>query len=51
MGTSSLDAILNQYEKAQQSGGDQSRMSQDERMKKYFFTYFIKRRKTRTKKT
>jgi hypothetical protein len=32
---SSLDAVLAQYEKSQQ-GGAQSRMSQDERMKKYF---------------
>lgn len=39
---SSLDAILNQYEKAQQSGGDQNRMSQDERMKKYFSTILSK---------
>ena len=34
---SSLDAVLAQYEKAQQAGGGaQSKMSQDERMKKYF---------------
>jgi hypothetical protein len=34
---SSLDAVLAQYEKAQQSnGGGQGKMSQDERMKKYF---------------
>ena len=33
---SSLDAVLAQYEKSQQWGGAQSRMSQDERMKKYF---------------
>ncbi len=33
---SSLDAVLAQYEKAQQGGGAQSKMSQDERMKKYF---------------
>ena len=34
---SSLDAVLAQYEKSQQaSGGAQSKMSQDERMKKYF---------------
>ena len=32
---SSLDAVLAQYEKAQ-GGGAQSKMSQDERMKKYF---------------
>jgi len=31
-----LDAVLAQYEKNQQGGGAQSRMSQDERMKKYF---------------
>jgi hypothetical protein len=34
MATTSLDAILSQYEKSQQSTG--SKMSQDERMKKYF---------------
>jgi hypothetical protein len=34
---SSLDAVLAQYEKAQQAGGGaQGKMSQDERMKKYF---------------
>lgn len=34
---SSLDAVLAQYEKAQNSnGGGQGKMSQDERMKKYF---------------
>jgi hypothetical protein len=33
---SSLDAVLAQYEKNQQGGGAQSKMSQDERMKKYF---------------
>jgi hypothetical protein len=34
---SSLDAVLAQYEKSQQSsGGAQGKMSQDERMKKYF---------------
>lgn len=34
---SSLDAVLAQYEKSQQaSGGGQGKMSQDERMKKYF---------------
>ena len=34
---SSLDAVLAQYEKSQSSsGGAQSKMSQDERMKKYF---------------
>lgn len=32
----SLDAVLAQYEKNQQGGGAQSKMSQDERMKKYF---------------
>ena len=33
----SLDAVLAQYEKSQQSSGNsQSKMSQDERMKKYF---------------
>jgi hypothetical protein len=34
---SSLDAVLAQYEKSQQGGGGaQGKMSQDERMKKYF---------------
>ena len=34
---SSLDAVLAQYEKAQQNSmGGQGKMSQDERMKKYF---------------
>ena len=33
---SSLDAVLAQYEKSTQGGGAQSKMSQDERMKKYF---------------
>jgi len=33
---SALDAVLAQYEKNQSSGGAQSKMSQDERMKKYF---------------
>lgn len=31
-----LDAVLAQYEKNQKSGGSQTGMSQDERMKKYF---------------
>ena len=31
-----LDAVLAQYEKSKQSGGAQSNMSQEERMKKYF---------------
>ena len=30
-----LDAVLAQYEKNQQGGGAQSKMSQDERMKKF----------------
>ena len=33
---SSLDAVLSQYEKNTQSFGDSNRMSQEERMKKYF---------------
>lgn len=33
---SALDAVLAQYEKNQSSGGAQNKMSQDERMKKYF---------------
>ena len=33
---SSLDAVLAQYEKSQQAAGGQGKMSQDERMKKYF---------------
>ena len=37
MATNSLDAVLAQYEKAQQGGSSSSsKMSQDERMKKYF---------------
>lgn len=36
MATNSLDAVLAQYEKATQSGSSSSKMSQDERMKKYF---------------
>ena len=35
MATNSLDAVLSQYEKSQQ-GTSTSKMSQDERMKKYF---------------
>ena len=31
-----LDAVLAQYEKNQSGGGAQGKMSQDERMKKYF---------------
>ena len=33
---SSLDSVLAQYEKSQQSGGSSNKMSMDERMKKYF---------------
>ena len=33
---STLDAVLAQYEKSTQGGGAQNKMSQDERMKKYF---------------
>jgi hypothetical protein len=33
---SSLNAVLAQYEKSTQGGGAQNKMSQDERMKKYF---------------
>ena len=33
---SSLEAVLAQYEKSQQATGGQGKMSQDERMKKYF---------------
>ena len=37
MATNSLDAVLAQYEKSQQgSQSSTSKMSQDERMKKYF---------------
>lgn len=36
MATNSLDAVLAQYEKATQSGSSSAKMSQDERMKKYF---------------
>jgi hypothetical protein len=31
-----LDAVLAQYEKSKQAGSSTSKMSQDERMKKYF---------------
>lgn len=33
---STLDSVLAQYEKSQQSGGSSNKMSMDERMKKYF---------------
>jgi hypothetical protein len=33
---STLDSVLSQYEKSQQSGGSSNKMSMDERMKKYF---------------
>jgi len=33
---STLDSVLAQYEKSQQSGGNSNKMSMDERMKKYF---------------
>ena len=36
MATNSLDAVLAQYEKSQQGSSSSSKMSQDERMKKYF---------------
>lgn len=36
MSTNTLDAVLAQYEKSKQTGGSQIKMSQDERMKKYF---------------
>lgn len=36
MATNPLDAILAQYEQSQKSGSNTSKMSQDERMKKYF---------------
>jgi len=36
MATNSLDAVLAQYENSKQSGSGLSKMSQDERMKKYF---------------
>ena len=38
MATNSLDAVLAQYEKAQQSGysSNNNKLSQDERLKKYF---------------
>jgi hypothetical protein len=44
---SSLDAVLAQYEKSQQSaGGAQSKMSQDERMKKYFALILLDKEKS-----
>lgn len=36
MATNSLESILSQYEKAQNGSSSSSKMSQDERMKKYF---------------
>ncbi len=36
MATNPLDAILAQYEQSQKSGSNTNKMSQDERMKKYF---------------
>jgi hypothetical protein len=36
MATNSLDAVLAQYEKATQSGSSSAKMSQEDRMKKYF---------------
>jgi hypothetical protein len=36
MATNALDAILAQYEQSQKSSSTSNKMSQDERMKKYF---------------
>jgi hypothetical protein len=48
---SSLDAVLAQYEKSKQaSGGSQSKMSQDERMKKYFALILDDKEKTGSRK-
>jgi hypothetical protein len=48
---SSLDAVLAQYEKSKQaSGGSQSKMSQDERMKKYFALILEDKEKTGSRK-
>ena len=45
MSTNSLDAILNQYEKAQTSGNSSNKMSSDERLKKYFAAILQKEEK------
>ena len=36
MATNSLDAVLAQYEKAKSGGNSANKMSQEDRMKKYF---------------
>jgi hypothetical protein len=45
---SSLDAVLSQYEKNTQSFGDANKMSQEERMKKYFACILLDNEITRT---
>ena len=45
MATNSLDAVLAQYEKSQQSGNNTPRMSQEDRMKKYFAAILDKNEK------
>jgi hypothetical protein len=45
MATNSLDAVLAQYEKSQQSGNYTPKMSQEDRMKKYFAAILDKNEK------
>ena len=45
MATSSLDAVLSQYEKSQQSGKFTPKMSQEDRMKRYFAAILDKNEK------
>jgi hypothetical protein len=45
MATSSLDAVLSQYEKSQQSGNFTPKMSQEDRMKRYFAAILDKNEK------
>ena len=50
MATNPLDAILAQYEQSQKSGSNTNKMSQDERMKKYFTTLLDKNSRTGQKR-
>ena len=50
MATNSLDAVLAQYEKSQQGSSSSSKMSQDERMKKYFAAILSDKEKQGQKK-
>lgn len=45
MATNSLDAVLSQYEKAQQTGNFTPKMSQEDRMKRYFAAILEKNEK------